>query len=125
MTDNSRQLLNDILCQWHNWCRSYSAVKPVSAGPVFRDTRSGRQWDSMDDVIEREIDGDRMAAVDFHVNELPPEQRTALQIEARNLVTGRPVWYSLRLPNDVRERAILVGTARAALMARLVDAGIL
>ena len=79
----------------------------------------------MDDVIEREIDGDRMAAVDFHVNELPPEQRTALQIEARNLVTGRPVWYSLRLPNDVHERAILVGTARAALMARLVDAGIL
>lgn len=125
MTDDSRQLLNDILCQWHNWCRGYTAVRPVSVAPVFREARAGRQWDTVDDVIEREIDGDRMAAVDFHVNELDPIWRTALQIEARNLVTGRPVWYSLRLPSDVHARAILVGAARAALMARLVDAGIL
>lgn len=125
MTDDSRQLLNDILCQWHHWCRSYSAVRPVSVTPMFREARAGRQWDTVDEVIEREIDGDRMAAVDFHVGELDPLQRTALQIEARNLATSRAVWASVRLPKDVAQRAALVAAARAALMVRLVDAGIL
>lgn len=125
MKDDSRQLLDDILCQWHHWSRGYRPIAQVSSSPMFRGARAGRQWDTMDEVIEREIDGGTMAAVEFHVYELPPSQRTALQLNARNIATGRSVWVSARLPADVEERAVLLLAARNALAVRLMDAGIL
>lgn len=125
MKDDARQLLDDILCRWHIWSRSYQPIADVGTTPMFKGARAGRQWDTMDEVIEREIDGGTMAAVEFHIYELPPIQRTALQINARNLATGRSVWKSERLPQDAEERAVLLLESRNALAIRLIDAGIL
>ena len=125
MKDDSRLLFDDLLIQWHNWSRGYKPIADVGSSPMFHQAKTGRQWDTMDEVIEREIDGDRMASVDFHVGELPPTQRTAIQLCAMNLATGKAVWSSVRLPTDVVERAIVLAGARAALSAKLRDAGIL
>ena len=125
MKDDSRQLLDDILCQWHHWSKGYRPIADVGSSPMFKQARTGRQWDTMDEVIEREIDGGTMKAVEFHVYELPPSQRTALQINARNIATGRSVWASARLPADTDERAVLLLEARNALAVKLMDAGIL
>jgi hypothetical protein len=125
MKDDTRQLFDDLLCQWHHWSGGYRAIADVGSSPMFNQCRSGRQYDSQYELAEQALDNDAMKSVDFHVYELPPEQRTAIQINARNLVTGRNVWRSVRLPQDVVSRAILLAGARAALMCKLVDAGIL
>lgn len=125
MKDDTRELLDSILAQWHRWCSSYSAIASCSAAPMFREVRPTRQWETMYDINDRQIEDSTMEAVDFHVSELPADQRTALQINARNLVTGRSVWTSARLPTDLQDRAMLLGVARAALVVRLSDAGIL
>ncbi|MCC6509962.1 MAG: hypothetical protein IT423_12720 [Pirellulaceae bacterium] len=125
MNDDTRELLDDILRRWHNWSAGYRAIADVGSSPMFRQAKSGRQYESQYEIAEHQIDDDAMAAVDFHVYELEPMHRTALQINARNLATGRAVWRSERLPADSAERAIVLAGARAALLVRLIDAGIL
>jgi len=92
---------------------------------MFHQCKSGKQYEEQYDIAEQALDDDAMKAVDFHVYELSSTQRTALQINARNLATGRSVWSSVRLPADVAERAIVLAGARAALLARLMAAGII
>lgn len=125
MKDDTRDLLDSILADWHRWCASYSAIASCGKAPMWREVRPTRQWETMYDINDRQIEDSTMESVDFHVSELPADQRTALQINARNLVTGRSVWTSARLPADLQERAVLLGVARAALVVRLADAGIL
>ena len=125
MNDDSRQLFDDLLCQWHQWSRGYRPIADVGSSPMFHQCKSGKQYEEQYDIAEQALDDDAMKAVDFHVYELPPTQRTALQINARNLATGRSVWSSVRLPADVAERAIVLAGARAALLARLMAAGII
>lgn len=71
------------------------------------------------------VDAESMEAVNFHVFELPPDQRTAIQLHARNLATGRCVWTSARLPQDPMARAEILQAAKEALGAKLSEAGIL
>ena len=125
MNDDTRELLDDILRRWHNWSAGYRAIADVGSSPMFRQAKSGRQYESQYEIAEHQIDDDAMAAVDFHVYELEPMHRTALQINARNIATGRSVWTSARLPTDLQARAVLLGEARTALAGRLVVAGIL
>lgn len=125
MTDDTRQIFDDLLIRWHHWSRGFRAIPDLTTTPMFRQARSGRQYDTQYELAERALDDDAMEAVDFHVNELCAAHRTAIQIDARNLATGRSVWRSARLPDDQEERAVLVGQARAELMARLLNAGIL
>ena len=92
---------------------------------MFHDVRSPNQWDSEGDVLDGKLHNAQMESVDFHVNELEPLHRTAIGIQARNLVTGRSVWTSARLPENVEERAIILLEARNILLRRLICAGIL
>lgn len=125
MNDDTRQLFDDILRRWHHWSRGYRPIADVGSSPMFNQAKSGRQYETQYDLAERSLEDSTMESVDFHVYELPPTQRTAIQINARNIATGRSVWKSERLPADATERAIVLAGARAALMARLMDAGIL
>lgn len=125
MNDDTRQLFDDILRRWHHWSRGYRPIADVGSSPMFNQAKSGRQYETQYDLAERSLEDSTMESVDFHVYELPPTQRTAIQINARNIATGRAVWKSERLPVDATERAIVLAGARAALMARLMDAGIL
>ena len=92
---------------------------------MFHQCKSGKQYEEQYDIAEQSLDDDAMRSIDFHVYELSPTMRTAIQINARNLATGRAVWRSERLPADSAERAIVLAGARAALLVRLMDAGIL
>ena len=125
MNDDTRQLFDDILRRWHHWSRGYRPIADVGSSPMFNQAKSGRQYETQYDLAERSLEDSTMESVDFHVYELPPTQRTAIQINARNIATGRAVWKSERLPVDATERAIVLAGARAALMGRLMDAGIL
>ena len=124
MKNDSNELLNDLLADWHRWARGFQIVASHGTSAMFAGVRSSRQWDSENDVIDGTIRDQTMRAFDFHVNELDHVYRTALQIQARNLVTGKSVWASPRLPNDLESRAQVLGLARAALLSRLSAAGI-
>lgn len=125
MNGDARHLFDDLLCRWHHWSRGYRPIADVGSSPMFRQAKSGRQYETQYDLAERSLEDSAMESVDFHIFELPPTQRTAIQINARNLATGRSEWRSERLPADSTERAIVLAGARAALMLRLLDAGIL
>jgi len=124
MRNDTNDLLNDLLAEWHRWARGFQIVASHGTSAMFSGVRSSRQWDSENEVIDGTLHDQTMRAFDFHVNELDHVYRTALQIQARNLVTGKSVWASPRLPNDLESRAQVLGLARAALLSRLSAAGI-
>jgi hypothetical protein len=125
MQNDIESILSDILAQWHRWACGYQYVGGINSSPMFRETKSGKGWDTIDEIVDSEIEGGRMAAVNFHVMDMEPCHRTALQIQARNLHTGKSVWDSPRLPQDAEERAVLLLEARNRLFKRLLAAGVL
>jgi hypothetical protein len=126
MINDSAEILNDILSRWHHHCKGYSPVPVCGADPMFRNAKSsGRHWDSTSDVIEDELNGKIMAAVDFQVSEMQDPHRSAIYVLARNLYTGRSVWLSPRLPKDAMERGEVIAAARIMLTRRLVSAGVM
>ena len=97
---------------------------------MFRNVKSGKTWDSTGQVIQDELNGSTMEAIDFHVGELPDEAKTkpyrsAIYAIARNLHVGASVWSSPRLPVDAEERAVVVMEARNMLTKRLIAAGVM
>lgn len=125
MKDESRYFLDGLLADWHQWSNAYQAVAAHGVSAMFVGVRSSRQWDTQDDVTDAGLHNGKMESVDFHVNQLIPLHRTALGIQAKNLATGYSVWRSARLPEDVAQRAAILGEARGLLMARLVTAGVM
>lgn len=125
MVNDSAIILDDLLSRWHSWARGYMPVPTCSADPMFRNAKSGKGWDSTSDVIEDEINGKMMKAIDFHVSEMPDPHRSAIYVLARNLSTGRNVWLNPRLPRDPLDRAKVVGDARTMLVRRLMSAGVM
>ena len=125
MRDESRYSLDELLADWFKWSNAYQAVAAHGSSAMFTGVKSSRQFDSEDDVIDAGLHNGKMEAVDFHVNQLIPLHRTALGLQARNLSTGYSVWRSARLPEDVAQRAAILGEARGLLMARLVTAGVM
>lgn len=125
MMNDSHQILDDILSRWHSWARSYKANQQTPRDPVFRDAKSGRGWDSTDEIIEDEIQNSMMEAVDFQVSEMKDPHRAAIYALARNLSTGRSVWLSPRLPVDPLERATVVAEARNILARKLMACGVM
>lgn len=125
MMNDSYQILDDILSRWHSWARSYKANQQTPRDPVFRDAKSGRGWDSTDEIIEDEIHDSMMEAVDFQVSEMKDPHRAAIYALARNLSTGRSVWLSPRLPVDPLERATVIAEARNILTRKLMACGVM
>ena len=125
MVNDSAVILDDLLSRWHSWARGYMPVPTCGADPMFRNAKSGKGWDSTSDVIEDEINGKMMKAIDFHVSEMPDPHRSAIYVLARNLSTGRNVWLNPRLPCDPLGRAQVVGDARTMLIRRLMSAGVM
>ena len=125
MQNDSNYILSDLLASWHKWAKGWSGVTAHGSCAMFTEMVTSRQWDSSDDLIDGSLHNSKMQAIDFNVGELPPVQRTAIQIQARNLATGVNVWSSARLPTDLEERTIILMEARNALMRRLYSAGVI
>jgi len=124
MKNDSSEILNDILCQWHRWARGYQHAAGINTSPMFRECRSNhRQWASLDEVADE--DKSQHEAVDAIIMGMRDVYRTSLQIQARNLCTGKSVWTSARLPEDTEQRALILGQARTELAEKLRNAGIL
>lgn len=122
--------LDDLLARYHHWCKGYSPVQVSGADPAFRKAKSSRGYQTIDEIVEDEIEGDIMAAMDFQIGELPDEPparayRSAVLASARNCYTGRNVWLSPRLPSDPLERGIIVAEARNLLTRRLIACGVI
>jgi len=124
MKDDTNTLLDDLLTQWYRWSKSWSAVPQYGASAMFSSARSSRQWDDEDELADHTIRHGQMESLDFHIGELKDSYRTALGMQARNLATGQNVWSSARLPQDAKQRAVVLAEARAALLGRLRGAGV-
>ena len=118
-------LLDDLLAKWHFWACGYQHVGGVNSSVIFRNAKTSKGWDSINDIVDNEIEGGRMEAVNFHVMELEPVYRTALQLQARNLHTGVSVWSSPRLPQDPEKRTIILIEGRNILLRKLFAAGVI
>jgi hypothetical protein len=125
MHNDSAEILNDILSRWHSWAKNYKANQQTARDPIFRNAKSGRGWDHTDEIIEDEIHGSMMEAVDFQVSEMADPYRSTIHVLARNLSTGRNVWLSPRVPQDAMERAQIISTARTLLTNRLMNVGVM
>lgn len=125
MSENIRYALDDLLAEWHRWAKGFSVLGQHGTAPMFNGLVSNKQWDSESDVIDGNLHHSQMEAVDFHISEMQPLHRTAIGIQARNLVTGYSVWTSARLPTDIEARAVVVRDARNILTNKLTGAGIL
>ena len=125
MMTEANHILDDWLSRWHAWGKSYKANQQTARDPVFRNAKSGRGWDSIDDIIEDDLIGSTLESIDFHVSEMQDPHRTAVYMLARNLYTGRSVWLSKRLPEDPLERGIIVAEARNQITRRLMAAGVM
>jgi len=125
MMNDSAAILDDLLSRWHSWARSYKANQQTPRDPIFRDAKSSRGWDTTDHIIEDEIHGSMMEAIDFQVSEMKDPHRAAIYALARNLSTGRSVWLSPRLPTDPLARATVVAEARNQITKRLMAVGVM
>lgn len=125
MRDDSKAILDDLLSRWHRWAKSYSVIRVSRADPMFRNAKASRGWDSADEIIDNEINGDIMKAVDFQVTEMPEPHRSAIYENARNCATGAAVWRNPRLPVDPLERGVIVMEARNQLTRKLMAAGVI
>lgn len=121
----NRYILDNLLVEWHQWAKGFAPLGSHSTAPMFQGLTSSRQWDSESDVLDSDLHNSQMETVDFCINEMPPEHRTAIGINARNLSTGKHVWTSARLPVDLQERQELLSRARQDLTRRLIAAGVL
>lgn len=125
MRNESELILDDLLSRWHDWCKGAGHITPICADPMFRNAKSSRGWDTVDDIVEGELTADTMKAIDFEVGEIAEPHRSAIYANARNLASRFAVWSSPRLPKDPAERALLVRDARILLTKRLLRAGIM
>ena len=125
MKSDTREILNALLCEWHCWAKGYKHVGGINTSPMFREIKVGRQWDTVDQIIDSDIEHSRMEAIDHIIMGMESVMRTALQLQARNLHTGLSVWSSARLPEDAEQRALVLMSARAELATKLQSAGIL
>ena len=125
-----RDQLDGLLREWHQWQIGYSPIPTCGADPMFRNAKSGKGWDSTDQVIDDELHGSTMEAIDCQVQELPDvpllrPYRSAIYAIARNLHVNANVWMSPRLPKDVDERAVVIMEARNMLVRRLMAFGVM
>lgn len=123
MMNEAENLLDSLLQDWHNASKHEGLTPEVTVCPTFSKAPSYRGEQFEHEIAEDSIDATRLAAIQFHVEQLSPEHRTALQFEARNLNARVKVWRSVRLPVDPGELRELVKDARAELMRRLAADG--
>lgn len=127
--DEERKLhehINSLLARWHSWSagHGYGMGYPTT-NAACRMTRASRQYDDANGGLDAQIDNVLMEAVDAVVNAIAQPWCTALQIQARNLHTGRAVWLSPRLPVCPRLRGQVLATARTKFLDGLAKAGML
>jgi hypothetical protein len=116
--------LDQLLAMWHRWQDSYrlkTGYPKTAAG--CSQYRCSRQWDDSNGALDLDADVAMCEAIDAEVNRMADPHRTAIHVEARNLVSVR-VFRSARLTEDPAELRRITAEARAMLWKRLESAGV-
>lgn len=122
---NVDETVNDLLARWHRWSRGYTFGKGYPTADIAcRQSRTSRQYDDQNGALDAAIEDKIMEAVDSAVYHLEQPYLTAIQVLARNLYCTAQVWRSPRLPADPLERGQLIGEARAMLVTRFIERGL-
>lgn len=118
--------LDGLLIIWHTWASGEQVGQAYpSSAPGCALYRASRQYDTENGAMDGDVDSAIGAAVDAAVQKMENPYRTAIHINARNLVIKVSVWGSARLPVDPVERAKIMATARDQLRRRLQSDGLL
>lgn len=118
--------LDSLLARWHHWQKGYKATRGFkSKALVAGDYQVSRQYDDVSGALDDDLENATMMKVDFEASEMPEPYRSAIYVEARALNMGLAVFTSPRLPEDPKERKVVIGKARAMITARLISAGVL
>jgi hypothetical protein len=121
--------LDSLLAAWFTWRQSFKLTRGYSGqDATCRDYRSPGHWDWKNGAADARAEELQVEAVDVAVDKIPnsPQRwNTALQFEARNLVSGAAVWSSPMLPQEFEEREVLVREARNMLLKELRRVGVM
>jgi len=120
------EIVNDLLSRWWSWAKDDRTARGFPSESAFaRQYCASRQYDDENLALHSDLEDRFMRAIDATVDAIAQPFRTALAINARNIATGMAVWASARLPSDELARAFLVHDARALLVKRLREQGLL
>lgn len=125
MHNDTDAILDDLLSRWHWWSK-HTADRAGLPGraPVFGTSLSNSQYDWENNVENEMIESRIMRGFDAAISKVPQPYFTALSFQARNLVTGRNVWLSPRLPRG-EELEVMILEARNLLLKELTKDGVL
>lgn len=62
MKNETHEILNGMLCEWHRWAKGYQHVGGINTSPMFREVKAGRAYDTVDQIIDTDIEHSRMEA---------------------------------------------------------------
>ena len=126
MRDEQDAILDDLLSRWHSWQLANKTTRGYAPKAlVCGDYRISRQYDDVSGALDDDLDNLRSRQVDHEVRQMGETHRAAIYTLARNLATGREVWFSPRLPQDKPARDAIVREARNILIGRLVASGVI
>lgn len=119
------ELINDFLWRWH---KREIRTPPLLGYPGHAAGcglyRASRQRDDENGALDADVDNIILREVGRCIERVDDPYRTALYLNARNLVSGVEVWTSPRMPPDPLERRYILIEARARFLYELKDAGI-
>jgi hypothetical protein len=113
--------LAGLLVAWwrHERAESTAHLGMPRECPSTRGYVAGKNWASdhgdVDAIIMRRI----IEAVDAAIDSLPPPERSAAHIAAKNIASGSQVWSSPRLPEDPAAQADVFASMVHRLSTRL------
>ena len=125
MTVESDQILDGLLCRWHQWQSTALGRGWHRVALVVGEYRTSRQYDDANGALDDHLDSIQMRAVEFAVQQMADPHRAAIYCLARALTLGIWVFTSPRLPADATDRAVVVADARDMLTRRLQSAGVM
>ena len=121
--------VDDLLSRWHDWREGYRLARGyASSDATCRQAQSNGLYDRENGALDDRIEKSIMTAVDKAIDRVPNSPmpwNTCLHFHARNLFTGREVWFSTRLPRDHDELHVLLLEARNMLVGHFMDLGLI
>jgi hypothetical protein len=126
MTSDTDAILDDLLIRWHSWASPYIPARGFNhRSLVCGDYITSRQYDAENGALDDALEARIMKQLDFEIGELIALYRIALSVQARALSLGWSVFTNPRLPEGKEERAKVIQDARAALLRRVMAAGVM
>ena len=126
MHNENDRILDDLLSRWHHWQQGEKSSRGHNKKAlVIGDFRISRQYDDANGQLDADLETTTMRAIDFQVREMKDPWRTAIYVNARACMLGLEVFLSPRLPKDRETRQRITTEARAMLVRRLLQCGVM